>query len=319
MIGPGLAIDTSRYFVVCVNSLGSCFGSTGPASIDPATGERYRLDFPEVAVEDIARCRLRDRARARHRAARLSSWAPRSAASVVAAFAAQFPQGTRRLISISGSRGGLAVRDRAALGAARGHLARPGLAGRQLRARSSAAQRHAPGAQARHDHLSLGHRMAPALRPRTAGRQRAARRVRSRRASRSRAISKHRPNASCACSTRTAICTCRARWIASIWPNTAAHTAPRSNGTRAERVLVIGVESDLLYPIHEQAAIAEAFELARRADAIHAPALARRPRRIPGRHPALRRRDSRLPGITRPLCPARTMPVRRQAIGLTVK
>ena len=55
IVGPGLAIDTRRYFVVCVNSLGSCFGSTGAASINPATGERYRLDFPEVAVEDIAR------------------------------------------------------------------------------------------------------------------------------------------------------------------------------------------------------------------------------------------------------------------------
>jgi hypothetical protein len=55
IVGPGLAIDTRRYFVVCVNSLGSCFGSTGAASINPSTGERYRLDFPEVAVEDIAR------------------------------------------------------------------------------------------------------------------------------------------------------------------------------------------------------------------------------------------------------------------------
>jgi homoserine O-acetyltransferase/O-succinyltransferase len=54
MIGPALAIDTNRYFVLCVNSLGSCFGSTGPASINPATGERYRLEFPELAVEDIA-------------------------------------------------------------------------------------------------------------------------------------------------------------------------------------------------------------------------------------------------------------------------
>src|ERR1700722_9100092 len=43
IIGPGLAIDTTRHFIVCVNSLGSCFGSTGPASINPATGERYRL------------------------------------------------------------------------------------------------------------------------------------------------------------------------------------------------------------------------------------------------------------------------------------
>ncbi|NNF61660.1 MAG: homoserine O-acetyltransferase [Gammaproteobacteria bacterium] len=54
MLGPGRAIDTDRYFVVCVNSLGSCFGSTGPASPDPATGEPYRLDFPILSIEDIA-------------------------------------------------------------------------------------------------------------------------------------------------------------------------------------------------------------------------------------------------------------------------
>lgn len=46
MLGPGKPIDTDRWFVVCVNSLGSCKGSTGPASINPATGEPYRLDFP---------------------------------------------------------------------------------------------------------------------------------------------------------------------------------------------------------------------------------------------------------------------------------
>ncbi|NND60165.1 MAG: homoserine O-acetyltransferase [Gammaproteobacteria bacterium] len=54
MIGPGRAIDTDRYFVVCINSLGSCFGSTGPASTNPATGERYRLQFPVLSIEDIA-------------------------------------------------------------------------------------------------------------------------------------------------------------------------------------------------------------------------------------------------------------------------
>ncbi len=54
MIGPGKPIDTDRYYVVCINSLGSCFGSTGPASIDPRSGEPYRLDFPELAIEDIA-------------------------------------------------------------------------------------------------------------------------------------------------------------------------------------------------------------------------------------------------------------------------
>ena len=55
MIGPDKPIDTSRYFVICVNSLGSCFGSTGPASTNPATNQIYRLDFPVVALEDVAR------------------------------------------------------------------------------------------------------------------------------------------------------------------------------------------------------------------------------------------------------------------------
>ena len=54
MIGPGLPIDTNRFHVVCVNSLGSCHGSTGAASIDPTTGKRYRLSFPVITVEDIA-------------------------------------------------------------------------------------------------------------------------------------------------------------------------------------------------------------------------------------------------------------------------
>ncbi|MBB3856012.1 homoserine O-acetyltransferase [Xanthomonas arboricola] len=54
MLGPGKPIDTERWFVVCVNSLGSCKGSTGPASIDPATGTRYRLGFPELSIEDVA-------------------------------------------------------------------------------------------------------------------------------------------------------------------------------------------------------------------------------------------------------------------------
>jgi homoserine O-acetyltransferase len=54
MVGPGKPIDTRRFFVVCVNSLGSCFGSTGPASLNPDSGEPYRLSFPVLHVEDIA-------------------------------------------------------------------------------------------------------------------------------------------------------------------------------------------------------------------------------------------------------------------------
>lgn len=54
MIGSGLPIDTNRYFVINVNSLGSCFGSTGPASIDPNTGKGYRMSFPVLTLEDVA-------------------------------------------------------------------------------------------------------------------------------------------------------------------------------------------------------------------------------------------------------------------------
>src|SRR5574337_968813 len=53
IIGPGKAIDTRRWFVVCPNSLGSCKGSTGPASTNPATGDTYRRDFPDLSLEDI--------------------------------------------------------------------------------------------------------------------------------------------------------------------------------------------------------------------------------------------------------------------------
>jgi len=55
IIGPGRPIDTRRYFVICVNSIGSCFGSTGPASVDPTSGEIYRLNFPVLSLEDVAR------------------------------------------------------------------------------------------------------------------------------------------------------------------------------------------------------------------------------------------------------------------------
>ena len=54
MVGPSRPIDTRRFLVICINSLGSCFGSTGPASIDPATGQPYRVSFPVLTLEDVA-------------------------------------------------------------------------------------------------------------------------------------------------------------------------------------------------------------------------------------------------------------------------
>ncbi len=54
IIGPGRPIDTRHWFVICINTLGSCKGSTGPASLNPATGEPWRLDFPALSIEDCA-------------------------------------------------------------------------------------------------------------------------------------------------------------------------------------------------------------------------------------------------------------------------
>lgn len=54
MIGPGKPIDTNTWFVLCVNSLGSCKGSTGPASLHPETGTAWRRRFPELTLEDVA-------------------------------------------------------------------------------------------------------------------------------------------------------------------------------------------------------------------------------------------------------------------------
>jgi homoserine O-acetyltransferase len=63
MVGPGKALDTNRFFVIGVNNLGSCFGSTGPMHVNPATGKPYGAAFPLVTVEDwvAAQARLADR------------------------------------------------------------------------------------------------------------------------------------------------------------------------------------------------------------------------------------------------------------------
>jgi len=59
MVGPGKPIDTSRFFVICANILGGCMGSTGPASVNPATNQAFGLEFPVITIRDMVRAQVR--------------------------------------------------------------------------------------------------------------------------------------------------------------------------------------------------------------------------------------------------------------------
>jgi homoserine O-acetyltransferase len=100
LVGPGKALDTEQFFVVCANVLGGCQGTTGPASTDPATGRPYGADFPVVTIRDIVRAQ-------RHLAAHLGveRWLTVVGGSMggmtVLEWGVMFPQQVRSLISIA--------------------------------------------------------------------------------------------------------------------------------------------------------------------------------------------------------------------------
>jgi len=260
MIGSTLAIDTSRYFVICINSLGSCFGSTGPASIDPATGERYRLSFPEVAVEDIARGGYEAmRALGIERAAVVMGAS--LGGTVVTAFAAMFPQGARRLLSISGS-------------AAASPFA---IALRSVQREAILRDPDWQGGNYPPEHPPRnGMRLARKLgtityRSATEWRQRFGREPIAGNALRASPFAPRFAvegylEAQAERFTRIFDANCylylsRAMDRFDLAEHGGSNLAALE-GSALEQALVIGVESDMLYPIHEQAAIAEAFEQA---------------------------------------------------------
>jgi len=53
MVGPKRPIDTNKFYVICINNLGSCFGSSGPITTNQATNKPYQADFPQLTVEDM--------------------------------------------------------------------------------------------------------------------------------------------------------------------------------------------------------------------------------------------------------------------------
>ena len=102
MVGPGKALDTDRWFVVCCNVLGGCHGSTGPASADPRTGQPYALDFPVVTLRDMMRLQrglLEHIGIDRHHAVLGSSMGGMLALE----YATLFPDKVERLVSTSAS------------------------------------------------------------------------------------------------------------------------------------------------------------------------------------------------------------------------
>ncbi|RKP08514.1 Alpha/Beta hydrolase protein [Thamnocephalis sphaerospora] len=99
-IGPGRPLDTSKFFVICTNVLGGCYGSTGPSSVDPATGERYATRFPMITLFDMVRAQFELIDHLGIRRLHASVGASMGGMQSLAA-AAMFPDRVGRLITIS--------------------------------------------------------------------------------------------------------------------------------------------------------------------------------------------------------------------------
>jgi homoserine O-acetyltransferase len=164
MLGPDKPLDTKRFHVICINSIGSCFGSTGPASIDPATGRPYALHFPTMTLEDIATA-AREALRAMDIPRVRVVMGPSLGGMSALAYVMLFPGEADALVSISSATHSepfsIAVRSlQREIDPFRSSVER-----RRISIRRRSAPRHATGAQARHDDVPFRQRMGRAFRP----------------------------------------------------------------------------------------------------------------------------------------------------------
>ena len=173
MIGPGKAFDTDRFFVVSTNLLGGCRGTTGPSSMNPATGRPYGSDFPVITVADMVRAERAFLRRARDRRGSPRSPADRSAACRRSSGRCSTRDQVDAIIADreharAAAAGRRLERDRAQ----RDHR-RSRLAGRPLlRHRPRAERGHGRGAHGRPHHVSVGDVARRQVRPAAAVRRR---------------------------------------------------------------------------------------------------------------------------------------------------
>lgn len=101
-IGPGKYLDTDKYFIVCTNVLGGCYGSTGPSSIEPATNEHYATRFPIMTINDMVRAQ-REMVRSVFGVTKLHASVGASMGGMQSlAYAWEFPDEVEHVVSISG-------------------------------------------------------------------------------------------------------------------------------------------------------------------------------------------------------------------------
>ena len=230
MVGPGMPLDTERYFVICANVLGGCMGTTGPKAIDPATGKPWGLNFPVITIGDMVRAQamLLDHLGIDKLFCVIGG---SMGGMQVLQWAATIPIACSRRVPIAcaarHSAQNIAFHEvgRQAI------MADPDWCGGDYRPRQEPDRGSGGGAHGRAHHLSFGGGAASQVRPQPAEPQRASPTA-STPISRSRAICATRARPSSTASTPIPISTSRARWTISTWRPSMAACSPTPSAAR---------------------------------------------------------------------------------------